>query len=490
MKKSMLAEIRADQQTSLSTGDERIALSEIVSALSFALDLTEGAVPGHAVRSCLLGMRIGRALGLGETQLGDLYYALLLKDIGCSSNAARMCQILGGDEREVKREVKTVDWTRPSFAGVKMLWKNALPGASSTRRVQHLVWLGLNQDRHNAEMIGLRCERGADIVRKLGLSEACTDAVHALDEHWNGGGYPQRSKGKAIPVLAQILSIAQHLDVFATEQGRDRAIETLKQRSGSWFDPQLTRVTVLLHREGTLWSGCGTTDERSRVIDLEPGPTQILAADRVDRVCEAFADVVDAKSSYTYQHSLGVTRVAEGISERLGLAAPQRRLIYRAAMLHDLGKLRVPNSILDKPGKLDESEWVVMREHPLLSQQILERISSFASISRIAGLHHERLDGSGYPHNLKADALSIEDRVVALADFYGAMSEERPYRKAIPTEQIFEILRKDVPLKYDPDCFEALKAWVEQGPTRSIVILPMENRKAPVPAGVHGLRAS
>jgi putative nucleotidyltransferase with HDIG domain len=442
------------------------------------------------MRCCLLGMRLGKELGFSDVELADLYHALLLKDVGCSSNAARMCQILGADERNVKREVKTLDWTRPSIGSVKMIWRNALPGASLRRRVQHLAWLGIHQDRHNAEIIGLRCERGADIVRKLGLSEGCADAVHSLDEHWNGGGYPEHTKGKGISVLAQILSIAQHLDVFATEHGRERAIETLKDRSGSWFDPQLVRVTVLLHRERTLWIGCGTTDERSRAIDLEPGTTQILAADRVDRVCEAFADVVDAKSSYTYQHSLGVTRVAEGISGQLGLAAPQRRLIYRAAMLHDLGKLRVPNSILDKPGKLDESEWAIMREHPLLSQQILERISSFAAISQIAGRHHERLDGSGYPDNLGAYALSLEDRVVALADFYGAMSEERPYRKAMPTEQILEILQKEVPQKYDPDCFEALKAFVEKQPTRSTIVFPLENRKAPAHIEDRGLRAS
>ena len=104
--------------------DERISLSEVVSALSFALDLTEDAVPGHAVRSCLLGMRVGTALGLTDTQLCDLYYALLLKDIGCSSNSARMCQILGADDRKAKREVKAIDWTRPTLAGLKMLWNN------------------------------------------------------------------------------------------------------------------------------------------------------------------------------------------------------------------------------------------------------------------------------------------------------------------------------------------------------------------------------
>jgi putative nucleotidyltransferase with HDIG domain len=445
-----------------SAAESRIALSEIVSALSFALDLTEDAVPGHAVRTCLLGMRIGIALGLDSAQLIDLYYALLLKDIGCSSNAARMCQILGGDDRKAKRDVKTIDWTKPTLEAVKLAWSNALPGAGPVRKLRRVVWLGLTQNKHNAEMIGLRCERGADIVRKIGLSEQCADTIHSLDEHWNGSGYPERSRGEAIPLLSRILGIAQHLDVFATEQGRERAINTLKERSGSWFDPELVGIAASLDRSGELWTGCGTPEERIRVLELEPGTVRTLATEQVDLVCEAFADVVDAKSSYTYRHSLGVTEVADGIASNLGLPPDMRQLIHRAALLHDLGKLRVPNSILDKPGKLDDAEWQIMREHPLLSQQILERIPQFASIARIAGRHHEKLDGSGYPNRLPGTELSIEDRVVGLADVYGALAEDRPYRKALPTMQILAILKREVPMKLDAESFDALLPLVQE----------------------------
>jgi putative nucleotidyltransferase with HDIG domain len=459
---SGLCESRIEIESPSGAAESHIALSEIVSALSFALDLTEDAVPGHAVRSCLLGMRIGTALGLNSAQLIDLYYALLLKDIGCSSNAARMCQILGGDDRKAKRDVKTIDWTKPTLAAVKLAWSNAVPGAGPLRKLQRVVWLGLTQHKHNAEMIGLRCERGADIVRKIGLSGQCADTIHSLDEHWNGSGYPQRSRGESIPLLSRILGIAQHLDVFATEQGRQRAIDTLRERSGSWFDPELVRIAVSLHRSGTLWTGCGTPEERIRVLELEPGTIRTLATDQVDLVCEAFADVVDAKSSYTYRHSLGVTEVADGIATNLGLSSDRRRLIHRAALLHDLGKLRVPNSILDKPGKLDDAEWLIMREHPLLSQQILSRVPQFAAIARIAGRHHEKLDGTGYPHRLKGTELTIEDRIVGLADVYGALAEDRPYRKAMPAKQILAILKREVPAKLDAECFDALLPLVHE----------------------------
>lgn len=443
---------------------ERLALSEVITALSFALDLTEDAVPGHAVRSCLIGMRIGRQFGLSEPELHDLYYALLLKDIGCSSNAARMCKILGADDREAKRRVKTVDWTRISLDGLKLAWVNSLPGANPLQKVMRVVELGRNRERNNAEVIGLRCERGADIVRRLGLTEQCANAIYSLDEHWDGKGYPDHLHREAIPLLARILGLAQHLDVFATDLSRERALATMVERSGSWFDPELVRIAASLYRSGELWTGCGTPEERSLVVAMEPGQLTILGADQVDQVCEAFADVVDAKSPFTYRHSLGVTEAATGIAEQLGLSAPRRKLIHRAALLHDLGKLRVSNAILDKPGKLDDAEWKVVREHPLLSQQILDRIPSFAPIAAIAGRHHEKLDGSGYPFGLDASQLSLDDRIVAMADIYGALSEDRPYRAGLPPERILAILGADVPHKLDPEVFAALQRFMSTSP--------------------------
>jgi len=182
----------------------------------------------------------------------------------------------------------------------------------------------------------------------------------------------------------------------------------------------------------------------------------MLAAESIDTICEAFAEVVDAKSSYTYAHSVGVTRAAAGIARELGLDEQRVQLLYRASLLHDLGKLSVPNTILDKPDKLDAAEWSVMKGHALLSEEILGRVSHFGAMARIAGQHHERLDGSGYPFGLSAQDLSLESRVVAVADVYAALSEDRPYRPAIPPAQIFDILRKEAPRKLDADCVEAL----------------------------------
>lgn len=441
----------------------QIPMREILSALSFALDLTEGAVPGHAIRTCLYGMLIADVMGLPDRDKSDLYYALLLKDIGCSSNSARMCMLIGGDDRQMKHDVKFLDWTRPSLGAVTALWRRALPAAGPVKRIGRILKLALKQHQNNREMITLRCDRGASIARKIGLNPATAEAIRLLDEHWDGSGYPERRRGEDIPLLSRIMSIAQHLDVFASETGPGRGLEAamdeLKTRSGRWFDPEVVRIVRTLYRRGSLARALDSVDLRDRVMRLEPeGPEggAMLAAESIDTICEAFAEVVDAKSSYTYAHSVGVTRAAAGIARELGLDEQRVQLLYRASLLHDLGKLSVPNTILDKPDKLDAAEWSVMKGHALLSEEILGRVSHFGAMARIAGQHHERLDGSGYPFGLSAQDLSLESRVVAVADVYAALSEDRPYRPAIPPAQIFDILRKEAPRKLDADCVEAL----------------------------------
>lgn len=440
-----------------------LRMPEIISALSFALDLTEGAVPGHALRSCVLGMRIAAQAGLAQDELSELYYALLLKDVGCSSNAARMCQIVGGDDRAIKAGVKLEDWTepgKPKLSTLKLMWNTVLPEANFVERIARIAKIAATQHAHNAEMIGLRCDRGASIIRKIGLAEATAHAVFSLDEHWDGSGYPERLKGENIPVLARIAGVAQHLDVFASETSPEKAIAVLIERSGKWFDPELVSIAASLHKQGTLWTDAlasvGESQLRAAVLALEPVESRRLGADQIDRVCEAFSDVVDAKSPFTCRHSRGVADAALAIATTLGYSEARTRMVHRAALLHDLGKLRVPNSILDKPGKLTAEEFSVVKEHPGLTQQILGRIPAFQEMAVIAGAHHEKLDGSGYPNALGASALSPEARIVAVADVYAALSEERPYRESLDLSQVAAIMTKDIPHKLDPECYEAL----------------------------------
>jgi putative nucleotidyltransferase with HDIG domain len=440
-----------------------ISFSAIISALSFAIDLTEGAAPGHAVRTCILGMRIAEAIDLPAAQRVPLYHSLLLKDVGCSSNAARMCQIVGGDDRIFKTGARLQDWTQPhrlTMRTLKLLWTHVLPKASAWVRLGRIGRIALNQHHNNEEMIALRCERGANIVHKLGLSDEAADAIHSLDEHWNGSGYPHHLKGEQIPLLGRIVAVAQHLDVFASERTTQEALDVLRERSGRWFDPALVQVVCDLDANGSLWTDCLPGDEvelsRRVVLDYEPQCSQGVDPAEVDRICEAFADVVDAKSPFTYRHSLGVAEVATSLATVLQLAPERVQLVRRAALLHDLGKLAIPNTILDKNGDLDQEEWKVILQHPRLTRDILERIEPFAELARIAGAHHEKLDGSGYPDHLTADQLGLEARIVAVADVYQALTERRSYRPGMSHTEAMKILYRLGAKKLDPYCVAAL----------------------------------
>ncbi|MCU1319213.1 MAG: hypothetical protein JWP98_731 [Edaphobacter sp.] len=443
--------------------DGSISLSEVISALSFALDLTEGAVYGHALRSCLLGMRIAAEIKLPAEQATGLYYALLLKDIGCSSNVGRMGQIVGEDYRAINADVRSEDLNTPhqsKVAILKFLWKSLLPSASPVDRISRIIWPGTTAYKNSRDIVTLRSDRGAGIISKLGLGQDAAEAVRCLGDHWDGKGNPDGIKGAQIPLLSRICAVAQHLDVFFAARGEGAAVQTLKERSGTWFDPELVRIAMSLHRRGTLWINCSAIgsqdDTRQAVLDLDGGKRDRLDAGQIDRICEAFADVVDAKSHFTFRHSQGVADVAFGIAQNMGLPPERTRLVRRAALLHDIGKLSISNTILEKKGGLTAEEWKVVHQHPGLTRRILEQVGPFREMSIIAGEHHEKLDGSGYPNRLMGADLSIEARMIAVADVFGALSEDRPYRDGLELENIVSIIKRLVPHKLDGDCFDAL----------------------------------
>src|SRR6202051_4170998 len=437
----------------------QLRMSDLISALSYALDLTEGQPMGHAVKCCLLSMRLADILNLSMQQKSDLYYATLLKDAGCSSNAARMYEILRGHERKAKLEVKSTDWTKVSFEGLEYLLRNVMPGRSRLERVFAIASVATNRDAQTRELIDLRCDRGAQIAKKIGFSESPTAAILRLDEDENGMGVPPGRKAQDIPLFSRIMNLCQTLELFVTLNGVSDGFQVLRDRSGSWFDPELVRAISELEKDTELWKLIEQDHVREAVMDMEPISVSLYADEaKLDNVCEAFANIIDIKSPYTHSHSRGVTSIAVAICQRLALPEDQGTLVRRAALLHDIGKLSVPNNILDKPGKLTAAEWETVRLHPYYTQRILERIRGFQDLAFLASSHHERLDGSGYFRNLRATQISPGARAIAVADVYDALSSKRSYRGALTKAELFKIIGADVPHALDGDCFAALKS--------------------------------
>jgi putative nucleotidyltransferase with HDIG domain len=437
----------------------QIALSGVIGALSHALDIAEGQPPGHAVRSCLIGMRVGAELDLDGEERSDLFYALLLKDAGCSANANRMAALFAADDRTAKATSKLIDWSDRRAA---LLWslRTAAPGGGLRRRMAVLRGIRDEGDVTRSFMQA-RCDRGAEIARMLFLSEGTATAIRSLDEHWDGRGMPDGLRGEEIPLAARVACLAQTVEVFHAKGGVKAARAMARRRRGGWFDPSLVDAFLRVCADREFWGQLAAAD----VSRWEPAGLALAADDdTLDRIAEAFARVIDAKSPFTASHSQRVAEIADGIALELGFDADERRTMRRAALLHDIGKLAVSNRILDKPGRLSDEEFANVQTHPVHTLSILRRAPCFAHLAELAANHHEKLDGSGYPRSLGADELDLPMRVLSVADVYEALTAERPYRAALPGAEALAIIGREVPNRLDADVLGALKSYLDRTP--------------------------
>lgn len=434
----------------------QLRLADLLGALSYALDLTEGQPKGHCIRCCWIGTQLGMRLKLWPEELSDIYYAILLKDLGCSSNAARICQLYLADDISFKRDFKQYDGSLPQ--ALRFILGHTGLETGLAERFRAIIHVLKNSGEISRELIEARCHRGAEIAARMRFSKQVCDGIQNLDEHWDGSGKPEGLKGEAIPLASQIALLAQVADVFYLTNGPQAAMREISHRAGTWFDPQLVEVFQQLQQEPLFWDMLGQEDLPAHVSDIEPAKTlRYVDEDYLDEIATAFAQVIDAKSSFTGGHSERVALFTDMIAEEMGFSRERRRWLNRGALLHDIGKLAISNSILDKPAKLTDAEFAVIKTHPVHSAAILSNIPVFADLAPVAGGHHERLDGRGYPRGLKDQDIDLDTRIVTTADIFDALTADRPYRPAMPVSQAFAIMTKDLGTAIDPQCFAALQ---------------------------------
>ena len=475
------ASTKAAPQARLATGyrvadapadDRGVRLSEVLAGLSYALDLTEGQRPGHSVRSCLIGMRIAEVINLPREERSALFYALLMKDLGCSSNAARFAALFGSNDHDLKTNLKHIDWSH-ALESFRYVIRNAAPGASFLKRAWRVLAVLSHGPEGARSVVRTRCERGADIARQLGLSDATAEAIRALDEHWDGHGQPYELSGEAIPLHARILGLAQTVEVFFSEYGALTAYDMAIARRGTWFEPRLVDAMLSIRADAPFWRELGSGEDIVKLQLVEPPDCVMLAGeDELDQIAEAFAWVIDAKSPWTYRHSHGVADMAMAIGRTLGLSLFELRALRRAALLHDLGKLSVSNLILDKPEKLTDAEFAIMRTHPQHTFEILNRLSCFRSLAGDASSHHERLDGDGYHRGCGANELTRRARILSVADICDALRGSRPYRPGLTPERVLDIMDHQVGTALDAECVAAMRSVLLESPIADPIDVP------------------
>jgi HD-GYP domain-containing protein (c-di-GMP phosphodiesterase class II)/DNA-binding CsgD family transcriptional regulator len=416
-----------------------VRLAELVAALSLGVDLGFGQPMEHVLRECMIALRLADRIGLEEADRSTVYYTALLVNVGCHSDAHEQAKWFG-DDIALKSTKYDHDFRSVRAAAGMM----SLVGSGSSPL--HRFRIGLEfavSGRHDLDgMVARHSAVARALADRLGLPGAVQEAVGASYEQWDGKGWPEGVAGDAIPVAARLAQFAEFVEVAHRVGGNDEALALAEKRSGLQFEPALS-AALRADPEGIL-GGLDSAKTWSAVIDAEPALRVTLSGDDFDQALRAIADFVDLKSPYTLGHARAVAELAAATAEQLGLSESEVRLLRRAGLVHDLGRLGVSNAIWDKPGPLGAGEWERVRLHPYLTERMLHQSATLAPLAAVAVQHRERLDGSGYPKGLSGGAISRPARILGAADAYRSMRESRPHRPPLSTEHAAEELQADV----------------------------------------------
>jgi HD-GYP domain-containing protein (c-di-GMP phosphodiesterase class II) len=441
--------------------DDELRLADLLAALSVATDLGMGHEPEKAVRSCLLATELARASGLPEPQVRDVYYTTLLHHLGCTAPAHELTYLFGDDVGVLPRAERADESSlRDSLAVLAIAGRGAGIG-----RARHLARILAAGSQGNTAILRSVCEVGTRMADRLRLGTGVQAALRDSTEVWDGGGGAFGHAGEDIALPARFALLATQAVLFDRLGGPEAAAEVVRGRAGHWFDPEVAatfgRVGPELLRRMT------DADVWHDVLELEPRPVRCVPDSQLDDIARVFADLADLKSTFTLGHSTGVADLAVAAAARLGLPAARVRLLRRAALLHDLGRVAISSAVWEREGTLTSAQWEQVRLHPYHTERILRRSSALSGIAGIAGLHHERQDGSGYHHGNGGATIPSEARLLAAADAFQAMTQVRPHRAAMPPEQAARHLETEATAgRLDVECVRGVVEAAGQAPDR------------------------
>jgi HD-GYP domain-containing protein (c-di-GMP phosphodiesterase class II) len=420
-----------------------IRLAELVAALSIATDLGMGQPMEYVLRSCVLAVRLGETLGLSVSELREVYYLALLRYLGCNAGTHEQAALVG-DELAMRTATLPVYAGQPSQimdALVSHLRKMHL-GLSSPDFDRVIAQLMLTFPQVMQESAAGHCEVAQRLTSRFGFGESMQQALGQAYERWDGQGVPGGMKGEAIAASVHIVSLAHDAVLFHRMGGAQMAVAVAKERAGGAHEPRI--VERFCQQAAHLLAGLEAGSSWEAVLALEPGEQTSLSEEQFDNACRAIADFTDLKSPYLLGHSSGVAELAAEAARRCGLPEADIVAIWRAGMLHDVGRTGVSSGIWGKPGALSDGEWERVRLHSYYTERVLARPSALAQLGTLAASHHERLDGSGYHRGASSSLLTPAARILAAADAYHAMTEPRPHRPALSPEAAAEELRSEV----------------------------------------------
>jgi HD-GYP domain-containing protein (c-di-GMP phosphodiesterase class II) len=416
-----------------------VRLAELVTVLSLGTDLGLGQPMEHMLRQSLLSLRLAGRLGLDEAERRSVYYTALLAWVGCHVDAHEQAKWFG-DDLALKGDVRLVDLDNDR-SELAFLVTHLGAGKPPLERLR-LGFAFLGKGRQAAEAMFENHWLAVEaLVTRLGLDDGVLVGLEHTFERWDGRGL-FRVRGEEIGLPARLVGLAEVVEIVHRTGGVDAAVTVARERSGTQFDPEL--VELFADDAPALLADLDEASAWEPVLEAEPGPHRLIADDALDDALAAVADFTDLKIPYALGHSRTVGDLAGTAAALAGLPEPEAREVRRAGLVHDLGRLGVPNSIWDKREMLTRAEWERIRLHPYLTERMLAATRSLAPLAAIAAHHHERLDGTGYPRGLGPDALTPAARILAAADVYAALTAARPHRPARPPDEAAAVLRDEV----------------------------------------------
>jgi HD-GYP domain-containing protein (c-di-GMP phosphodiesterase class II) len=418
---------------------DRLRLAEILGALSLTTDLGAGVPFEKGLRTCVVAAVLTEHLDLQRDDRQAVYFAALLRSLGCTAHASSFADMFD-DDVAVQRALKTLHPEDPGWAAAQTerfaAWAGRERGRELTARFTDLLAV------EGQTLATGSCEVSATLASRLALPAGAIAALDEVYERFDGRGFPTGRAGDELTIAARVVHAAEQVVMADYEGGPASVPGRVARLAGGHLDPDICRCVDANSEHVT--EALAAPDMLAAALVREPRPALVASPSEMDSVCLAFATFADLKGRFLLGHSTHVASLATD-AFRLGGQDEEATAHLRAsALLLDLGRVGVSSAVWDRPGRLGPVEWERVRLHPYWTERILSRCPSLAHLAPVAAAHHERLDGSGYHRAAIGIELSTGARVLAAADAFAAMTEDRSHRPGASRSDAARVLHDEV----------------------------------------------
>jgi HD-GYP domain-containing protein (c-di-GMP phosphodiesterase class II) len=372
----------------------------------------------------LLAALLADELGLSEEERATVYYTNMVLWIGCHADSHEFSRWFG-DDLAMRRDSYEHDWAGAAY--LLFILRRTGSHQPVPRRTRQLLTLMTAPRSQMTTLIHSHCLSAGLMAEHIGLDRRVVEAVGCAYERWDGSGLPEGRRGDEIPLATRVVQLVETCEVHLRMHGTSGALAMTRARSGHQFDPRLVRALGACRER---IDALPDEDVWAQALALAPDGEVMLRGAELDSLLGSIGDFADLKCPFTVGHSRAVSELASAAATRMGLPPGDVDVVRRAGLVHDLGRIGVPNSVWERSAPLSESDRERIRLYPYLTGRVLNRVQGLERVTAVAEAHRERLDGSGYPRGLTAAVLPMTQRILSAADSYRGSLEHRPHRPA------------------------------------------------------------